>query len=56
MAKDRTKKQATAFATNPNHDEEVRRRAYELYEARGREDGHDLTTGSLPKRRLTPRL
>ena len=42
MAKNQTKKQTTAFATNPNHDEEIRRRAYELYEARGREDGHDL--------------
>jgi hypothetical protein len=26
----------------PNLEEEIRRRAYELYEARGREDGHDL--------------
>ena len=24
------------------HSEQVRRRAYELYEARGREDGHDM--------------
>jgi len=23
-------------------DEQIRRRAYELYEARGREDGHDV--------------
>ena len=26
----------------PNLEEEIRRRAYELYEKRGREDGHDL--------------
>ena len=25
-----------------NLEEEIRRRAHELYEARGREDGHDL--------------
>lgn len=25
-----------------NNEEEIRRRAYELYEARGRGDGHDL--------------
>ena len=25
-----------------NLEEEIRRRAYELYEERGREDGHDL--------------
>ena len=25
-----------------NLEEQIRRRAYELYEARGREDGHDL--------------
>jgi Protein of unknown function (DUF2934) len=27
---------------HPNLDEEIRRRAYELYESRGREDGHDM--------------
>jgi len=26
----------------PNIQDEIRRRAYELYEQRGREDGHDL--------------
>jgi hypothetical protein len=31
-----------ADAPGPNPEEEIRRRAYELYEARGREDGHDL--------------
>lgn len=27
---------------HPNLQEEICRRAYELYEARGREDGHDI--------------
>ena len=27
---------------HPNLHEEIRRRAYELYESRGREDGHDV--------------
>ena len=29
-------------ATEGNSEQEIRRRAYELYEARGRGDGHDL--------------
>jgi len=33
---------ATTANPPPNLDEEIRRRAYELYEARGREDGRDL--------------
>ena len=35
---------AKALATEPsqNLEEEIRRRAYELYEERGRENGHDL--------------
>jgi len=28
-------------STVPNIEDEIRRRAYELYEQRGREDGHD---------------
>ncbi len=31
-----------ATESHPNLEEEIRRRAYELYEARGWEDGHDL--------------
>jgi hypothetical protein len=30
------------FGTNAPEDETVRRRAYEIYEQSGREDGHDL--------------
>jgi hypothetical protein len=29
-------------AAEPNYEEQIRHRAYELYEARGRGDGHDL--------------
>ncbi len=38
-------KRSEPIATIPHpskRDEEIRRRAYELYETRGREDGHDL--------------
>ena len=31
-----------AGKSHPNLEEDIRRRAYELYERRGREDGHDL--------------
>ncbi|MGE5056165.1 MAG: DUF2934 domain-containing protein [Acidobacteriota bacterium] len=36
----RTKLAATA--ETPNIEEEIRRRAYELFEARGGEDGHEF--------------
>jgi hypothetical protein len=36
------KPNATAPETHPNLEEQIRRRAYELYEERGREDGRDL--------------
>jgi Protein of unknown function (DUF2934) len=38
-----TKKVSTfgRTATEINNEEQIRIRAYELYEARGREDGHD---------------
>jgi hypothetical protein len=39
-----TKKRPTLITSAPpkNIEEQIRRRAYEMYEARGREDGHDL--------------
>ena len=40
--KDSAAKQSSGKHLNGNLDEEIRRRAYELYEERGREDGHDL--------------
>jgi len=42
MAKEPTKKQTAEVVTDPNLEQEIRRRAYALYEERGREDGHDL--------------
>ena len=44
MPKDRTQKPTANIATesNPNLEEQIRRRAHELYEERGREDGHDM--------------
>ena len=43
MPNARTKKAPTLVRTAPpkNIEEQIRRRAYELYEARGREDGRD---------------
>ncbi len=40
MAQDNTGKNKT----HPSHqvEDQIRQRAYELYETRGREDGHDL--------------
>jgi hypothetical protein len=43
MPKDPTKKPPAPMASDPQELEiQIRRRAYVLYEARGREDGHDL--------------
>jgi hypothetical protein len=37
-----TRSSTTSDAIDRNLDEEIRIRAYELYERRGRQDGHDL--------------
>ncbi len=42
MAKKPATKQTANVVTHPNLEQEIRRRAYALYEERGREDGHDL--------------
>ena len=44
MAKDATKKSPVSTTTSMGSslEEEIRHRAYQLYEERGREDGHDL--------------
>jgi hypothetical protein len=42
MAKELTKKQTAKNETDPNREQEIRRRAYILYEERGHEDGHDI--------------
>jgi hypothetical protein len=42
MAQDLNTGNPANIVTDPNLEEEVRRRAYTLYEQRGREDGHDV--------------
>jgi len=42
MLKDTSKKEPASIVTDPKLEEEIRRRAYTLYEQRGREDGHDI--------------
>jgi hypothetical protein len=42
MPKNPTKEQPANAATDPKLEESIRRRAYALYEERGREDGHDI--------------
>jgi Protein of unknown function (DUF2934) len=43
MTQDNTRKTLTKTGAQPqNLEEQIRQRAYELYEAQGREDGHDL--------------
>ena len=43
MAKDPAKKPPATVASEPQElENQIRQRAYELYEARGCEDGHDL--------------
>jgi hypothetical protein len=43
MPKDTSKKPlAMALSDQPELERQIRERAYELYQTRGREDGHDL--------------
>ena len=42
MRPEMVESKSAGTAPHPNLDEEIRRRAYELYESRGREDGHDV--------------
>lgn len=44
MSKDRSQKPSASMATelHPNLEEEIRRRAYEIYQERGRQDGRDV--------------
>lgn len=41
MAKEPNHKQTANIEAHPNREQEIRRRAYALYEERGREDGRD---------------
>jgi hypothetical protein len=42
-----------ATAEPPRIEEEIRKRAYELFEARGREEGHDLDDWFRAEKELT---
>lgn len=53
MPQDPNKGNPANTATDPNREEEIRRRAYVLYEQRGREDGHDLDDWLLAEAELT---
>jgi hypothetical protein len=53
-----TKKTATFGRTvaEANSEEQIRLRAYELYETRGREDGHDLEDWFEAEAEITGRI
>ena len=56
MSPDPTKKQPTTEISEPHEFEleyQIRLRAYELYEARGREDGHELDDWFRAKEEIT---
>ena len=48
------KKSPTSMTSDPQElERQIRLRAYELYEARGREDGHDLDDWLRAKEEIT---
>ena len=50
MAQDNSRKPANL----PHHvEEKIRQRAYEIYEARGREEGHDLEHWLIAEEEIT---
>jgi hypothetical protein len=54
MSPDATKKPPTAVATDQQElEDQIRLRAYELYEARGHEDGHELEDWYRAKEEIT---
>ena len=56
MPTDTTRKsQMKIVAENPNIAEQIRRRAYELYEARGREEGRELEDWFRAEEEITGR-
>jgi Protein of unknown function (DUF2934) len=56
MPKDPTKKPSATAVSDPRELEiQIRERAYELYEARGREDGHDLEDWLRAEEEITPK-
>ena len=53
---DATKKRPATVTSEPQElelEHQIRLRAYELYEARGREDGHDLEDWLYAKEEIT---
>jgi hypothetical protein len=57
MPVDTTRKPQMNIATNPNPNlaEKIRRRAYELYEQRGRDGGHELEDWLRAEEEITGR-
>jgi Protein of unknown function (DUF2934) len=56
MPKDPRKKPSATAVSDPRELEiQIRERAYELYEARGREDGHDLEDWLRAEEEITPK-
>ena len=52
MAQDNTRK-APMNTQTQNLEEQIRQLAYELYEVRGREDGHELDDWLLAEKEIT---
>ena len=48
-------KQTTILREPEQREAQIRQRAYELYEQRGREDGHDLEDWARAEKELTER-
>jgi hypothetical protein len=56
MSTDATKKRPATMTSEPQElelEHQIRLRAYELYEARGREDGHDVEDWLRAKEEIT---
>ena len=57
MPKDPAKKPSAPAVSDPQELEiQIRERAYELYEARGREDGHDLEDWLLAEEEIVEQV
>jgi hypothetical protein len=55
MTQDNTRKTLKMTGTQPqNLEEQIRNRAYQLYEARARQDGHDLDDWLRAEEEITP--
>jgi len=52
---DTTRKSQMKIVADPNIAEQIRRRAYELYEARGREEGRELEDWFRAEEEITGR-